>query len=210
MKGSEQYKALMDILSLYDVQYFVFNIKKGLILHYLKENPTKHKLKSQFFHTAALALTLLTGRNLSCLGFYIEEKAYFLIGDVGRIKKYEKLIKQVAKNKNKGTLEFDDQLKIHKLLGEFAGYPECCINQYINDLKGGKQPADRYMQQLESLIRQLALREDPHGVKTIHHKDGTTVTGSMIIYIPCSPMCEKSRKIKAKIDALIKNGKSFH
>lgn len=68
-----------------------------------------------------------------------------------------------------------------RIFGDFYGYPSCCVEKYIEDLKKGAHPILRYWNQLIEYERKF----DLFG----------------IFHVPCSPACEKSKVLE---DAFLK------
>lgn len=68
-----------------------------------------------------------------------------------------------------------------RIFGDFYGYPTCCVEGYMEDLKNSIHPIVRYWDQLIEVERKF----DLFG----------------IFHVPCSPACEKSKVLE---DAFLK------
>lgn len=99
-------------------------------------------------------------------------------------------------------------LEAHRVLGEFFGYPKCCTERYIKDLREGSSPLERYLTQLvekmssvteSNLVKVMGKLGALPGVSNLLAKLGPKsmqiLTAPLMCYhIPCSPDCKKSIK----------------
>ncbi len=72
-------------------------------------------------------------------------------------------------------VKFSSREESIRIFGDFYGYPLCCVEKYIEDLKKGVHPILRYWNQLIEYERKF----DLFG----------------IFHVPCSPTCEKSKSL---------------
>jgi hypothetical protein len=106
------------------------------------------------------------------------------------------------------ALRKTNPLEAHRVLGEFFGYPKCCTDRYIKDLKEGRSPLERYLTQLVEkmggmiegkLVKIMGKLGALPGISNLLTKLAPKFMQGfaaplMCYHIPCSPDCEESIK----------------
>lgn len=105
-------------------------------------------------------------------------------------------------------LREENPLEAHKILGSFFGYPQCCVDRYVEDLSKGISPVSRYFTQLvekvhgmteSRLVTIIGKLGVLPGVSNLLAKFAPRFMESfaavlLCYHIPCSPDCKESVK----------------
>jgi hypothetical protein len=106
------------------------------------------------------------------------------------------------------NLRKTDPLEAHRVLGEFFGYPKCCTDRYIKDLKEDRSPLERYLTQLvekisgmtgSRVVKIMGKLGALPGISDLLTKLAPKFMQGfaaplMCYHIPCSPDCRESIK----------------
>ena len=86
-----------------------------------------------------------------------------------------------------------NHIKRAEQIGKFLGYPDCCIKQFIKDIKKNhKQMCYPSIYSTKRFLKQCNKKEkNKFGV----HLEGKTGVSSLMGFIPCSPKCKKANLI---------------
>lgn len=96
------------------------------------------------------------------------------------------------------TIPLDARKHVHRVLGRYFGYPECCVKAYIKD-RNNVSSWNSFIRYKRQQLK-LKIRRDKFNLSSM----GDGVICREVGFIPCHPNCGEANKILRKLKRIRK------